>query len=72
LVLHPFPFRNIARDFGESSQAAGLVAERSDDDVGPEARSILAHPPALGLEATLLLATRNPLAGSPAVTSTAW
>src|SRR5207245_7583698 len=60
LVLHPFPFGDIAGDFGESSQAAGLVAERGDDDAGPETRSILAYAPAFGLEATLLFSNSQP------------
>src|SRR5207245_9809300 len=60
LVLHPFPFGDVAGDFGESSQAAGLVAERGDDDAGPETRSILAYPPALGLEPPLRFSHSQP------------
>jgi hypothetical protein len=43
----------IARDLRETEQLAGLVAQRGDGDARPEARAVLAHAPALVLEAAL-------------------
>ena len=40
----------VTRDLRESDHGATLVAQRRDDDVGPEARSVLAKPPPLVLE----------------------
>src|ERR1051326_485383 len=44
--------REISGDFGEANELARLVAERRDDDVRPELRSVFADTPALILEAT--------------------
>lgn len=41
---------NVAGDLGKAQQRAGVAANRIDDDVGHEARAILAHAPALLLE----------------------
>ena len=46
-------FREIAGDLGKSRQFAILVADRIDDDVGPEARAILSDAPILRLETAL-------------------
>ena len=46
----------VARDLGEAEQRAGVVDERGDHHVGPEARAVLAHAPALVLEAAVLAA----------------
>jgi hypothetical protein len=60
LLLRPFqrlrhlaPFGHVARDLGETQQVAVLVADRIDDDAGPELRAVLAHAQALGLERAL-------------------
>ena len=39
----------VAGDLGEADEAAAVVADGGDDDVGPEARAVLAQPPALQL-----------------------
>src|SRR5262249_37934184 len=41
----------VARHLGEAAQLALRVAQGVEDDVGPEARAVLAHAPALVLEA---------------------
>src|SRR4029453_11368204 len=41
----------VARDLREADELATLVAQRGQHHVGPEARPVLAHPPALVLEA---------------------
>jgi hypothetical protein len=40
-------------DLGEAPQRAGPVSQGGDDDVGPEHRTVLAHAPALVLEAAV-------------------
>src|SRR6185312_3909993 len=45
------PFRDVARDLGKSKKVAGFVMERCDDHVSPEARPVLAQPPAFLLVA---------------------
>jgi hypothetical protein len=40
----------VARDFRKAAQHAVFVVQRADDDVGPEARAVGAHAPALVLE----------------------
>src|SRR5262249_20456339 len=42
---------DVPGDLGEPEQLAGLVADRGDDDVGPEARAVLSDAPALLLVA---------------------
>ena len=37
--------REVARDLGEASELAGVVPQRRDDDLGPEARPVLADSP---------------------------
>src|SRR5438309_1101541 len=44
---------DVAGDLGEADDVAGVVADRVDHHVGPEARAILAHPPAFLFEAAL-------------------
>src|SRR6185312_9200649 len=44
---------DVARHLGEAFEHAVLVPDRVDDDRGPEAAAILAHPPAFGLIAPL-------------------
>ncbi len=46
-------FRQVSGDLGETPQRAFFVAQGGDDDVGPEAGAVLAHPPALVLDAPL-------------------
>jgi hypothetical protein len=43
----------VARNLGEAEQPALFVAQRGDDHVRPEARAVLAYPPALVLETPL-------------------
>ena len=43
----------VAGQLGESARVAGWVADGVQDDVGPEGRAVLAHAPALDLEAPL-------------------
>jgi hypothetical protein len=43
------PFRDVAGDLGVADQFA-VIDHGIDHHVGPEARAVLAHPPALGLE----------------------
>src|SRR6185369_10678170 len=45
----------VARDLREAAQRAALVVQRRDHDVGPEPAAVLAHAPALVLEAAALL-----------------
>ena len=52
-LLRLAPLGDVAGDLGEADQLAVLVADRVDDDVGPEAAAVLAHAPALRLEAAL-------------------
>jgi hypothetical protein len=40
----------VARDLGKADETALLIAQRRDHDIGPEARAVLAHAPALVLE----------------------
>src|SRR5690606_4677386 len=47
------PVRKVARDLAESAHRARLVAQRRDHHVRPEARAVLAPPPALVLVAPL-------------------
>src|SRR4029077_16040959 len=47
------PLADVARDLGEAQQLALVVANRIDDDAGPEFRTVLAHAQALGLERAL-------------------
>ena len=64
------PLGDVARDLGEADQLAVVVADRVDDDAGPEARAVLAHAPALGLELALARApSRSARAGTPAARS---
>ena len=58
------PLGQVARDLGESDQRPRPVAQRRDDDVGPEQRAVLADPPALVLER--LRSPRRPRARAPA------
>jgi hypothetical protein len=44
---------DVARDLGEPDQLAGAVADRIDDDIGPEMAAILADPPAFALVASV-------------------
>ena len=48
------PLGDVAGDLGEAEQRAVVVADRIDDGLRPEARAVLADPPALGLEPALL------------------
>ncbi len=41
---------HVARDLGEADQFAVLGADAVDDDARPEARAVLAHPPAVTLK----------------------
>ena len=58
LLLHPLerdlrvaPLGDVAGDLGEADQLAVVVADRIDDDAGPEERAVLADAPAFLLEA---------------------
>ena len=42
----PLALGQVTRELGKATQAAFLVAQRSDDDVGPEPRAVFAHAPA--------------------------
>ena len=53
LLGHP-AFGDVAGDLGEAHQRAGLVADGADHHAGPEAGAVLAHAPALRLEAALV------------------
>ncbi len=50
MLLGLSPLGEIARDLREAQKLAGRAADRVDDDMRPEARAVLAHAPALGLE----------------------
>jgi hypothetical protein len=50
VLLERAAFRQVARDLAEADVLATAVIDRRDDDVGPEARAVLAHAPALLLE----------------------
>src|SRR5262245_37281319 len=45
-------FRDVPRDLGKADKFAELVADRVDDNVGPEQGPVLAHAPRFGLEST--------------------
>jgi hypothetical protein len=47
-------FGQVARDLGKPDQLAHCIAQRRDDDVGPEAAAILADAPVLVLETSQL------------------
>ena len=49
-LLGGLAFGQVARDLGKADQLAGRLADRIDDDVGPEARAVLADAPAFALE----------------------
>ena len=53
------PLGDVARDLGEAQQLAVVVANRIDDDAGPEFRAVLAYAQALGLERALALGRRE-------------
>src|SRR6185503_15251959 len=53
-LVVPLALAEIARDLREAEQDPLVVAQRGDHDVGPEARSVLAQPPALVFDAALL------------------
>ena len=44
----------VARHLGVAGHAPGIVADGGQHDVGPEARAVFAHPPALFLDAPTL------------------
>ena len=46
------PLGEIAGDRGEAAQRALAVEHRGDDDVGPDQRTVAAHPPAVVFEAS--------------------
>ena len=46
--------RDISGDLGKTLQYTIVVAERRNDDTGPKARAILAHPPSLVFVPALL------------------
>jgi len=48
------PLGDVARDLGEAEQGAVFGADRIDHDLRPETGAVLAHPPALGFEPSLL------------------
>jgi hypothetical protein len=50
-LLVQAPLGQVARHLGEAEQAPGLVAQRGDHDVRPEALAVPLHPPPLVLEA---------------------
>ncbi len=52
-LLRFLTLADVARDLGEADDGAGLVADRIDDDAGPELRAVLAHAPAFLLEPAL-------------------
>ena len=45
---------DVAGDLGEADQLALVVADRVDDDMGEEARAVLAHAPAFAFEPAFL------------------
>ena len=70
LLLGAPALGHVAGDLGEADQRAVLVEDRVDDHARPEARAVLAHPPALGLELALLRGDREaPAQGTPAARS---
>jgi hypothetical protein len=48
------PFRQIARDLGESGEVSRVVPHGGDHDVRPKPRAALAHAPALVLDPSVL------------------
>src|SRR5882672_5906193 len=53
IFLHALAVGNVVDDLREAAQLSGLVAQRRQNDVRPELRAVLAHPPALALVAPL-------------------
>jgi hypothetical protein len=51
LCFHPLG--DVSRHLGKANELARFIADRIDDHGGPEARSVLAHAPALGVEPSL-------------------
>ncbi len=49
-ILGSLAFAQIARDLGEANDFTCRVADRNDDHVCPEARAVLADPPAFAFE----------------------
>ena len=49
-LLGRFALGQVARDLGKADELAGRRADRIDDDIGPEARAVLADAPAFALE----------------------
>src|SRR4030088_1938119 len=41
---------DIPCDFGKADQLARIITNRIDDNAGPKARAVLAHPPAFGFK----------------------
>src|SRR5262245_5563114 len=52
-LLHGAPLREVAGDLGEPDEGAVFVVHDVEDRVRPEAAAVLAHAPALALEAAL-------------------
>jgi hypothetical protein len=52
-LLLVLPVGDVAGDLGKAKELTLLVADRVDDDVGPETGTVLAYPPALRLELAL-------------------
>jgi len=50
---HAAPLGEVARHLGEPAQRAAVIVQGGDHDVGPEPAAVLAHPPALLLEAAV-------------------
>ena len=44
---------NVPRNLRESDDLSGVIADRVDDDRGPESAAVLAHAPSLGFEPPL-------------------
>ena len=55
LFLSIFPLGDVAGDLGVADQLASIVADRVDDDVGPETAAVLADAPAFFFEPALAL-----------------
>ena len=49
-LLHAPAFGHIAGHLHKAAHLSGLVAQGRDDDMRPERRPILTHPPALGFD----------------------
>ena len=64
-LLRFAPFGQVAGDLGKTEQLALGIANAVDDDIGPEARSILANAPSFGFEPAIAFGGMERARGQP-------